>query len=221
MLKLIHNNKDHSNVSELLPWYVNQTLTQSEHASVEKHVRVCEVCQQEIKMLQSTFKAANDFDAAVIPCDERFNAIMQRIERTDESQASPNSRQPSKKPTTPAWYQQPQMAIAASFLGAMLMLYWASPLFTGILNDDSGDYQVLTSADSEATQIKVSFVNSTSKDDAHRILTAVDDRFTISGKHPDYTFTLPTDYDVIKISKLVKNLNSKNTITNVNIVREN
>ena len=72
MLKLIHNNKDHNNVSELLPWYVNQTLTPSELESVEKHIRVCEACQQEIELLQTTFKAANDFDAAVIPCDKRF-----------------------------------------------------------------------------------------------------------------------------------------------------
>ena len=152
---------------------------------------------------------------------------MQRIDRTDDTQPDDqqtNDQQKIRKPAAFAWYQKPQMAIAASFLGAMLMAYWASSLFEVTYTDESGDnklQEVLNIPDPGPIDIKVSFANSISNDEAQRIITAIDDRLIVNGNRPDYTVNLPADYDPIKANELIKTLNSKNMITNVNIVREN
>ena len=221
MLTLIHNNKEHANVSELLPWYVNQTLTQVEQAMVEKHISVCETCQQDINLLQSTFAASNDVDSLAMSCDEQFKTLMQRIEGDEDSQQSPQTRHPKQNTTALSWYQNPPMAIAASFLGAMLMLYWASPFFPGNIPGDTNDYQVLTTVDTTAIELEVTFESNTNEADARGILSDADTRFSVNDSHPTYRFNLPSDYDVVKISELVKTLSVKNQIANVKIVREN
>ena len=217
MLKLIHVNKEHQNIIELLPWYVNRTLSTDEHNLVEKHISLCPSCQQEVEFIQTTLEAANDFDASVItPSDDKFNAIMQRIEAHDDEQ--PESNEPQPQSTAPLrWFQKPQIAIAASFLGAMLMLYWNSSYFP----DESANYQVLTSADPNAIGLRVIFQDNTSKADAENILNKADSRFSLSDTHPAYTVSLPDDYDVIKISELIKNLNSNPQVSDVNIERDN
>ena len=216
MLKLIHVNTEHQNIVELLPWYVNRTLSSDEHELVENHISLCPSCQKEVEFIRSTFDAANEFDASVIPNDDGFNAIMQRIEKND--QAEPIKKETQQRNTAhPKWFQRHQLAIAASFIGAMLMFYWISPYFMV----EPGDYQVLTSDNPNTIELRVVFKQDTSRADAQKVLNDADSRFTAGDTHPAYTVRLPDDYDVIKISELVKILNSKSQVSDVKIERDN
>lgn len=41
----------HATVAELLPWFVNGTLNEADHALVDKHLKVCEECQSDLEQV--------------------------------------------------------------------------------------------------------------------------------------------------------------------------
>ena len=216
MLKLIHVNKEHEKLTELLPWYVNGTLPQIEYDAVEKHVSNCETCQQDINLIKNTFQATNNFDASVIPSDDNFNRIMQRIERTDIGQSDTDLVNNDGPLINKSWYQKPYLALAASFLGAMLLFYGVNNLFIS----DTGDYQVLTSGDTDQIELEIFFNTDVKPSVAEQIIITADSRFQLQGTHPNYRIELPSDYDVIKINDLISRLNTEKPVSNVRIVRE-
>ena len=48
---------EHGEVAELLPWYVNGTLPDAGRLRVEKHVRTCEPCRQDLEREQQLYQA--------------------------------------------------------------------------------------------------------------------------------------------------------------------
>ena len=45
--------KDHEAIELLLPWYVNETLSATEHELVADHVASCAECQQHVTLLRT------------------------------------------------------------------------------------------------------------------------------------------------------------------------
>jgi anti-sigma-K factor RskA len=55
---------DHQAISELIPWYVNATLDESERRRVEKHLDLCATCRDDVHFERQVFKAI-DKEASV------------------------------------------------------------------------------------------------------------------------------------------------------------
>ncbi len=49
-----NTSRSHQDIRELLPWYVNGTLDESEHNDVDAHVAGCERCSSDVEVLQKT-----------------------------------------------------------------------------------------------------------------------------------------------------------------------
>ena len=49
----IHSDSDHEAIELLLPWYVNETLSDAEHERVGRHVSDCVQCQEDVAFLRS------------------------------------------------------------------------------------------------------------------------------------------------------------------------
>ena len=65
----------HEEASELLPWFVNGTLSEAEHASVGAHVRSCVPCRialQEQQRLQALLRAQPTVRLSAEPAYERL-----------------------------------------------------------------------------------------------------------------------------------------------------
>lgn len=59
---------DHEELAALLPWYVNETLDESERARVQRHVEQCETCREYIDMLFEVQRAVrNGSPAPLVP----------------------------------------------------------------------------------------------------------------------------------------------------------
>ena len=41
--------KQHGTATKLLPWFVNGSLDESEHALVDTHLKICETCQADVQ----------------------------------------------------------------------------------------------------------------------------------------------------------------------------
>jgi len=74
--------KHHEQIWQLLPWYVNGTLDDSERETVARHVSLCQTCEDEVvrcRALVSVLSTHNE--AAWKPSSEHFNRLMTRVDR--------------------------------------------------------------------------------------------------------------------------------------------
>jgi len=51
MIKNTEFDQTHTEVFELLPWWVNKSLTKKQHERVAAHIEKCDTCRQEIHLL--------------------------------------------------------------------------------------------------------------------------------------------------------------------------
>ncbi len=65
-------------LKELLPWYVNETLTGNERARVEAHLVGCEGCRKELKELQGLKQLVVMDEDVAVPLE---GLLVQTIER--------------------------------------------------------------------------------------------------------------------------------------------
>ena len=74
------NLSEHGNVDELLPWYVNKTLDEREHARVERHLETCTACQENVRLwsqVQNTVR--NDSPVPFVP-EPNVDAMLNVVE---------------------------------------------------------------------------------------------------------------------------------------------
>ena len=97
---------DHQSASELLPWLVNSTLSDSERAIVERHVSDCDECANDIGILRSMRDViVHDNPSPLIPKPNAAKSL---------SLAGEKNNQPTRHP------YGLQLAAAASLLIALL-----------------------------------------------------------------------------------------------------
>jgi len=71
---------EHEQVGELLPWFVNGTLADAEHAAVEQHVRDCIPCRVALKEQQRLAELIKAQPMVHLSADSGFEQLMQRVE---------------------------------------------------------------------------------------------------------------------------------------------
>src|SRR5262245_23828435 len=69
----------HQNVWELLPWYVNGTLTDPERSVVTYHVSSCQICQGEVVRCQSIAAAVRSDEETEWTPSEHLARLMARL----------------------------------------------------------------------------------------------------------------------------------------------
>ena len=71
----------HRPVLELLPWYVNGTLSSSERLDVDRHLKWCTECRAEMALLRNVARFERSAVAApVTPHPARLTSLLRRIE---------------------------------------------------------------------------------------------------------------------------------------------
>lgn len=135
---------------ELLPWYVNDTLTDEERSGLEEHLKGCERCRREVeylKVLRSQVKATSDVTS--------YGELgLKRLLSDIKKEA-----QPSRRSAFSRW--QPALVIAASLIimvqSFFLYNYWqkseaitplSGPMYGGVV------LQISFAPDANETQIR-------------------------------------------------------------------
>jgi hypothetical protein len=120
----------HQEIGELLPWFVNGRLSETDRQRVDAHLRVCGACSEELAA-QRRIYAAMSLDAGV----ERMpmaglNRLRRRIESLDEAFPAPAAPDEAARsaPAGSSWRQR-RSAIAASIamtaVGVLAALLWS------------------------------------------------------------------------------------------------
>ncbi|MBX2836645.1 MAG: zf-HC2 domain-containing protein [Gammaproteobacteria bacterium] len=174
MSNTLDTNPEHEAVFELLPWWVNNTLTTEEHSRVREHVENCALCQQEAETLgHQTTVLSMDSDAAYAntSVESQLNSVLQRID------SDPQSHDSIQSVKQPSLYQRLLRQLVAE-----APLRWAAVAATGLLVfilgvqlwsvETADDYTVLSSGvgSAETLQISVGFLASVSSEEAEQVL---------------------------------------------------
>ncbi len=79
----LQDNARHDVVTELLPWYVNDTLDESERNLVREHIGACEDCRDNVELLSQIQRAVRtESPAPLVPAprsDELLDALDGRV----------------------------------------------------------------------------------------------------------------------------------------------
>lgn len=78
--------REHQEVWELLPWFINQSLSAAEQTRVENHVRTCVTCRIELKQQQQVYENIQQADLLQQISKASFNQLKKRIEIQTPSQ---------------------------------------------------------------------------------------------------------------------------------------
>jgi anti-sigma factor RsiW len=145
----------HQRVWELLPWYANGTLGETERRTVEEHAAQCERCREEVQACRQLGEAVQRTAMeAPTPHPARLSRLMSRLDEADGS--SPRARLAGLLTATP----RPVRWVLAGQLAALLLLAaglaWTPPPPPPA---DPAEYRTLSDAVAPAAgaQVRVVF----------------------------------------------------------------
>jgi hypothetical protein len=83
--------ESHQDISELLPWYVNNTLAEGERLRVKAHLDVCGACRDDLRVeLQLFARLSEERGIEYMPAAS-LKKLQSRIEQTDLRGAGPSA----------------------------------------------------------------------------------------------------------------------------------
>ena len=116
----------HSEVAELLPWYVNGTLEAQEHEVVARHLMACKACHQESLML-SRLQADLNEDELDMDMRASLLRVRQRIEQAAQPRGKPSGGRGVRQILADHWHrlERPVRQVLATQTALVAMLLMA------------------------------------------------------------------------------------------------
>ncbi len=148
--------------AELLPWFVNETLSPEERQTVEQHLETCPQCRQEIALLQKMRTHVKEIRTES-PGEFGLNRLLSTVRNDRTATEAPQQ-------TTSQWWKT-GFAIAASliiFIQAGLLIdtmYISKPMIP------------LSGPQKQGLVLQVSFTPTATEAQIREVITAVHGRF--------------------------------------------
>jgi anti-sigma factor RsiW len=87
--KLNNIDTEHSEMENLIPWYVNGTLSADESTAVKQHMALCEQCQSEVLRCQSLAGQLPTPQEVWKPSPAHFAGILANVDKLEAATAKP------------------------------------------------------------------------------------------------------------------------------------
>lgn len=156
----------HERTTELLPWFVNGSLSDDETALVERHVRDCLPCRNALKEQQRLAKLIRERPLVSVSPDRAFDRLMQRIDGDRPATRSRRRAGASAAATG-------KLAIAASVVVAVLLGAGLWMLDRELTAD--GEFSTLTDPGAaDGARVDIVFVDGLAEAEIRALLTEID-----------------------------------------------
>lgn len=155
-------NPEHLTVDELLPWYVNETLSGGERARVRRHLDECGACQEAATLLSRVQSVVSRPMATPILPPMHPERVLEKIDRLER-----RGRRPWRKP--------PIIAAASLAIAAATLLLLLPDREAGVPQPSL--YETVTSAPQQATMdyvMNLEFEPGAGQGDRQRVLRELD-----------------------------------------------
>jgi len=203
----------HQRVWELLPWYANGTLGDTERRTVEEHAARCERCRKELEACRQLGEAVQTAAVeAPTPHPARLARLMDRL---DEADGSPlRARLRGLLTATP----KPVRWVLAGQLAALLLL--AAPLWTLLRTPPPAEFKTLSDPVTVAAgpQVRVVFADGATERQIRDVLLPIGGQLA-GGPSPlgVYTVELPEGRDPLPV--VLRHLRSRAEVSFAEPVR--
>jgi hypothetical protein len=182
----------HQQIRLLLPWYVNQSLQPEERESVERHIRHCLLCRQELVSLEQLAKTFADATDSEMDADASFANLYSKLPRkaVNKRLSSPSANSVANRWAKLSRQSYITFAVAASLLLAVIPL----TLYTG-QTITADNYYTLSDKKSPAAtgkELRIVFSKSLSDAEIDAILAKIHGR-RIEGPNRVGAFTVGLD----------------------------
>lgn len=125
-----HDERNHQRIWDLLPWYVNGTLSGPDRERVEDHLPGCRRCRDEVETCQRTAEAIKGLgEVAPSPHPVQLQRVLARIDRMEnarleEDEADLVEAGERQEPLAAAgrWFGMPRRALQALVAQAALIV---------------------------------------------------------------------------------------------------
>lgn len=207
---------EHNNLSQLLPWYVNQTLQGTELQAVESHLGVCLMCKREVIQLQKLAQAVVHEGAL----DSAERASFARLKSRLKNQATTAQRHVQRNHSVFDFVghlsqrtnrflplTRPMMAMAAALLLSVIL----APDYFGLTGPTESTFKTLSNGEQEsarANEIRVVFAEHLDQQEKAKILERIHgdfiDRPTAQGVYKIRLGTTASTQQVLEIVELLR-----------------
>ena len=199
-MKPLHNNpySAHQEISLLLPWYVNKTLSEDEIEWVENHLKVCLTCKRDIAALQKLAAAVQQEGSMDTVAQASFSRLKKRIH-------SPDSAGQEKSPIVTTLPVQPKrqgnmrrLPRPALALAAVLLISLLITRFIDTGHFQMNDYRTLSNAEIPAISqntLRVIFSTGTQQPQIDEMLASVQGRI-VDGPTEQGVYTVAVDSEL-------------------------
>lgn len=147
----------HAAADELLPWYVNGTLSAGEHARVRRHLDECGTCRDNVMLLSRVESVVSRPMATPILPSRRPEVLLEKIDRLER---------------TGRWLgRMPAVAAASLAVAAVALAIAAATLL--LESRDPAIYETVTSESQHGTMdyvLSLEFEAGTGREDRQRVL---------------------------------------------------
>ncbi|MEX0707260.1 MAG: zf-HC2 domain-containing protein [Woeseia sp.] len=127
-MKTIDETRTHDDYRELLPWYVNGTLSTAEHETVARHVEHCAECRGDINLFEQLRETVLHSDAIPIVPPASPDRLLRAVDRS-------TARRRAVRRT----------AAISGVAATLLVTFVAGLLLSGRGTPDPAQYRTLTS----------------------------------------------------------------------------
>jgi hypothetical protein len=173
--------KRHEQVWELLPWYVNGTLDDSERETVAHHISMCQTCEGEVVRCRTLVSLlSTDDEPAWKPSSAHFNRLMTRVDRESSLPTSERWRLSMHEwleksravfqstPSPMRWALAAQTAVMVLIVMATMSTWIAAPLPYSTLSDP------VLSDEASQSQISVVFAEDITEQEVRTLLNTIE-----------------------------------------------
>lgn len=120
-------NREHDEVSQLLPWYVNGTLRDGDRQRIEQHLQACAACREDLR-LETRVHTELSSDAAVayMPAAslKRLQARLDGLQTIGTVPAAVSSAPPGQRWLTPRAWKAASLAALGLALALVAAQQW-------------------------------------------------------------------------------------------------
>ncbi len=199
-MKPLQNNPyaAHQEITLLLPWYVNKSLSEDEIEWVENHLKVCLTCKRDIAALQKLAAAVQQEGSMDTVAQASFSRLKNRIHSPDtagRSNAPTVTAMPAQRKEQHKKGRLPRPALA---LAAVLLLSLLITRFIDTGHFQMNDYRTLSNAEHPVigqNTLKVIFSTDTQQPQIDEILASVQGRI-VDGPTEQGVYTIAVDSEL-------------------------
>jgi anti-sigma factor RsiW len=120
---------EHEDIFELLPWYLNGTIAETERQKVDEHVRVCATCRDQLARERELYRAMSaESSLEFIPASfSRLRARLDALSPEGSTASDPAAHQSARRHWTPrrgliTWRRLAVASIAVLAVGSLSLV---------------------------------------------------------------------------------------------------